>query len=277
MFNSKGEILQVSRAKLAIQSANNIWGVCGRDCAVIATRVNSTNDRPGHDILEDKIYKINDQIVVGCAGIVADVNFLVDQMRLIAQRYKCCYGSSIPVEILVKNICDIKQAYTQYANRRPFGVAIIYIGYDRHQQFQLYKSEPGGSYDNWYGTCVGENPLLCLSIINTLYDRCRGSVIDIKTACDIAINTFLHLNDWNCLNGSNTETCFEKVKVVVISLENNTPTIKFLSKDDIEKIFSKVSGVFTPVRCLMYATMPPEDKRRKDRRRFSSDCHKERK
>ena len=44
----------------------------------------------------------------------------------------------MPVEQLVRAICDVKQSYTQYGGLRPFGVSFLFAGYDRHHGFQLY-------------------------------------------------------------------------------------------------------------------------------------------
>jgi hypothetical protein len=35
----------------------------------------------------------------------------------------------IPVEQLVRNVCDTKQGYTQFGGQRPFGVSILYAGW----------------------------------------------------------------------------------------------------------------------------------------------------
>ena len=50
----------------------------------------------------------------------------------------------MPVEQLVKHICDYKQAYTQFGGLRPFGVAFLFAGYDSHYGFQV-RMEDGGS------------------------------------------------------------------------------------------------------------------------------------
>ena len=46
-------------------------------------------------------------------------------------------SESIPVEQLVAQLCDIKQAYTQFGGKRPFGVSFLYMGYDQHYGFQV--------------------------------------------------------------------------------------------------------------------------------------------
>ena len=53
-------------------------------------------------------------------------------------------GESIPCEQLVSWLCDIKQLYTQSGGKRPFGVSILYMGWDKHYGFQLYQSDPSG-------------------------------------------------------------------------------------------------------------------------------------
>ena len=73
------------------------------------------------------------------AGITSDANLLTNELRLIGQRYKYQYGESIPCEQLVSWLCDIKQAYTQSGGKRPFGVSILYMGWDKHFGYQLVR------------------------------------------------------------------------------------------------------------------------------------------
>lgn len=35
----------------------------------------------------------------------------------------------MPVEQLVRTLCDTKQGYTQYGGLRPFGVSLLYAGW----------------------------------------------------------------------------------------------------------------------------------------------------
>jgi Proteasome subunit len=39
------------------------------------------------------------------------------------------------------------QGYTQYGGLRPFGVSLLYGGWDKIDKFQLYQSNPSGNYD----------------------------------------------------------------------------------------------------------------------------------
>ena len=53
----------------------------------------------------------------------------------------------MPCEQLVTFLCDIKQAYTQCGGKRPFGVSILYMGWDKQHGYQLYQSDPSGKAD----------------------------------------------------------------------------------------------------------------------------------
>lgn len=52
---------------------------------------------------------------------------------------------------------------------RPFGVSLLYAGYDVHYQFQLYHSDPSGNYSGWKATCIGANNGTAQSLLKQEY------------------------------------------------------------------------------------------------------------
>lgn len=54
---------------------------------------------------------------------------------------------------------------------RPFGVSILYAGYDRQHGFQLYHSDPSGNYGGWKATCVGANTSAAQSVLKQEYSE----------------------------------------------------------------------------------------------------------
>jgi 20S proteasome subunit alpha 3 len=52
---------------------------------------------------------------------------------------------------------------------RPFGVSLLYAGYDPHYQFQLYHSDPSGNYSGWKATCIGANNGTAQSLLKQEY------------------------------------------------------------------------------------------------------------
>ena len=49
------------------------------------------------------------------------------------------YQEAIPVEQVVRRMADNKQYFTMHGGVRPYGVSIIYAGWDKHLGFQLYQ------------------------------------------------------------------------------------------------------------------------------------------
>ena len=65
--------------------------------------------------------------------------------------------------------------------KRPFGVSLLYMGWDQHYGYQLYQSDPSGNYTGWKATCIGNNHQVS-SFFNTLlfYFAILGSSFFIK-------------------------------------------------------------------------------------------------
>ena len=75
----------------------------------------------------------------------------------------------MPVEELVKYICDYKQSYTQFGGSRTFSVAFMYAGFDLNQGFQLYCSDPSGNYAGWKANATGVNSVNAISMLKKEY------------------------------------------------------------------------------------------------------------
>jgi 20S proteasome subunit alpha 3 len=64
---------------------------------------------------------------------------------------------------------------------RPFGVSLLYAGWDPYYQFQLYLSDPSGNYSGWKATCIGANNGTAQSLLKQEYKE------DIKVEDAIAL------------------------------------------------------------------------------------------
>ena len=116
-----------------------------------------------------KLYKMDDHILVSVSGVVADANMLIDNARVHAQRHIYSQGTPIYCEQLVRYIADHKHAYTQEGSSRPFGVSLMYAGWDAVQGFQLYCSDPSGNYAAWKAHATGKNSVNAISTLKDDY------------------------------------------------------------------------------------------------------------
>lgn len=105
------------------------------------------------------------------SGIVADANYLVDEGRIVAQQHQYSMHTPIYVEELVKNIANRKHMLTQFGSGRPYGVSLMYAGFDRVRGYQLYCSDPSGNYAAWNAHATGKNAVTTISTLKEEYAK----------------------------------------------------------------------------------------------------------
>lgn len=120
-------------------------------------------------VRREKMYQLDAHVAAAVAGITADANILVNLCRLNAQRYYLAYQEPMPVEQLVRALCDTKQGYTQFGGQRPFGVSMLFAGWDEHHGWQLYQSDPSGNYGGWKAVAIGNGHAAAQNLLKTEY------------------------------------------------------------------------------------------------------------
>lgn len=137
------------------------------------------------------------------------------------------------MELLAQRLCDMKQGYTQYGGTmvklsfdlphltvflfppfrhpglRPFGVSLLYAGYDPHYQFQLYHSDPSGNYSGWKATCIGANNGTAQSLLKQEYK----DDIEVKDAIGLVLRVMSKTMDSTTLGSEKRKSCFVRLKM----------------------------------------------------------------
>jgi 20S proteasome subunit alpha 3 len=202
-------------------------------------------------------------VIGGVAGLTADANSLVNFARNAAQKHLLTYNEDIPVELLAQRLCDMKQGYTQFGGDlplsllpairwhgdeglRPFGVSILYAGYDPHYEFQLYHSDPSGNYSGWKATCIGANNGTAQSLLKQEY---KDDIV-VKDAIGLVLRTMSKTMDSTTLNSEKRERpgwlsfvpCWHDVLVefAVLTLDPETkqPKAKIYRPHEIDALLS---------------------------------------
>ncbi|OQR76018.1 proteasome subunit alpha type-4-like [Tropilaelaps mercedesae] len=202
IFSPEGRLYQVEYAMEAIGHAGTCLGILATDGIVLAGERRNTNKLLDEVFTAEKIYKLHDDMACSVAGITSDANVLTNELRLIAQRYLIQYGESIPCERLVSWICDLKQAYTQYGGKRPFGVSLLYMGWDKHYGYQLYQSDPSGNYSGWKATCIGNNSSAAMSVLKQEY---KENETNLEQALALAVKVLAKTLDMTKLTSDKLE------------------------------------------------------------------------
>lgn len=209
----------------AIGHAGTCLGILAKDGIVLAAERRNTNKLLDEASTAEKIYKIHSDMACSVAGITSDANVLISESRVIAQRFLLQYGESIPCERLVSWLCDIKQGYTQFGGRRPFGVSILYMGWDPHYGFQLYQSDPSGNYGGWKATCIGSNSASAVSILKQDYKEDKATL---ESSIALTIKVLSKTLDTAKLTP-------EKLELATLTREDGKTRIRILKHSEVAK------------------------------------------
>lgn len=229
IFSPEGRLYQVEYAMEAIGHAGTCLGILATDGVLIAAEKRNQNKLLDDITFSEKIYKLHEDIVCSVAGITSDANVLINQLRLISQRHLLQYQEQIPCEQLVSALCDIKQAYTQFGGKRPFGVSLLFMGWDREYGFQLYQSDPSGNYGGWKATCIGNNSAVAISMLKQDY---KESELNLDQVLDLSIKVLAKTLDTNKLTP-------DKVELATLKRVDGRCEIRILKNAELEKLIKK--------------------------------------
>ena len=155
MFSPDGRLLQVEYAKKTVKQGTSALGIVCKD-GVLLIGDKRLLDKLVVSKSIEKVFKIDDHVVAVATGYLMDGRVLIERAQLMAQQHKITYDTEVDILSLVKEIANIKQAYTQYGGSRPFGVSIMFGGVDDEGP-QLFVTDVTGMYFEYKATAVGEN------------------------------------------------------------------------------------------------------------------------
>lgn len=155
MFSPEGTILQVEYAQKTVRLGSSSVGmVCSDGVFIIADK--RVKDKLIIQKSANKVFEIDSHMIAGAAGIVSDARVLIERAQVLAQQHKITYDSPIEPEVIIKEISNIKQQFTQYGGARPFGVSLLVAGI-KNKKPELYTSDITGNYFSYYANAIGEN------------------------------------------------------------------------------------------------------------------------
>lgn len=154
MFSPDGRIYQVEYAREAVKRGTTALGIVYNEgvLLVVDRRVASPLVEPNS---VEKLFKLDAHIGAASSGLVADARVLVNRARLEAQVNRITYGEPVETSMLVRNLSDLQQAYTQNGGVRPFGTALLIGGVDKGNVFRLFETDPSGAIVAYRATAIG--------------------------------------------------------------------------------------------------------------------------
>ncbi len=183
MFSPQGHLLQVEYAEKTVRLGSASIGiVCSDGVFIIADM--RVDDKLIKQKSANKVHEVDSHIIASVAGIVSDARVLIEQAQVLAQQHRITYDSDIEPELVIKNISNTKQQFTQYGGARPFGVSLMLAGINRKKP-ELYTSDVTGNYFSYYANAIGENDDKIKELLRKKYTQDLTMKKGIKIALDI--------------------------------------------------------------------------------------------
>ncbi|MCK5625172.1 archaeal proteasome endopeptidase complex subunit alpha [Candidatus Pacearchaeota archaeon] len=183
MFSPEGHLLQVEYAEKTVRlGSSSIGMVCSDGVFIIADK--RIEDKLIVKKSTNKIYEIDSHIITSVAGIVADARVLIEKAQVLSQQHRITYDSPIEPELIIKDISNIKQQFTQYGGARPFGVSLMVAGVNENKP-ELYTSDITGNYLSYNAQAIGENDEKIRDKLREKYSEALTMKQGVKLALEI--------------------------------------------------------------------------------------------
>lgn len=184
-YTPEGRLFQVEMALQAVARGSTTLGLKTKDFAVLSSQV-----KPTRSLLEpaEKIFEVDDHVGVTGSGYIGDVNTLVDEVRIAAQRHRLVYDNAIDVGTLARGLSQYLHSFTMYTVR-PFGASIIFAGVD-DLGVQLVQVDPSGTPFRGSGFAIGQYADEALEAVKNGYrpDITLDDAISLSTRAIESVN-----------------------------------------------------------------------------------------
>jgi proteasome alpha subunit len=139
---------------------------------------------------------------------------------LIAQQHRLTYDSPIEPELVIKEIANIEQMFTQYGGARPYGVSMMIAGMNKGKG-ELYVSDVTGNYFSYRAYAIGENDEKIKEKLREGY----SNDLNIEEGIKLALKIFKEIQEKN----------FDVARFEVAHIKKNINKIERLDGEKLKK------------------------------------------
>ena len=155
MFSPEGTILQVEYAQKTVRLGSvSVGMICSDGVFIISDK--RTEDKLLNPKSANKIFEVDSHLIASAAGIVSDARVLIEKAQILSQQHKVTYDNPVEPELVIKEIANTMQQFTQYGGARPFGVSVMMAGLNEKIP-ELYTSDITGNYLSYNANAIGED------------------------------------------------------------------------------------------------------------------------
>jgi proteasome alpha subunit len=222
VFSPEGRLYQVEYALEAVRRGTLAVAVKSGDAVCLAAQIKIASPLMDADEI-DKIFQIDRHIGVAISGLHADSRALIEYTRVQAQTFRLTYDEPVLLSMLVKDVADVIQQYTQYGGIRPWGCALFFIGID-DMDTQIYTASPSGIYRSFKAYAMGNGEATAREYLRDNYSE------------NLDFNNLAHLTLDALKQGADEEITKENTRFAYIKSEDRQFTAA--TKDEIDQFLS---------------------------------------
>ena len=219
MFSPDGRLLQAEYAKKSVRRAATSLGIVCKDGVVLLAHKIVFDKLMIPGFSSEKIFQVDDHIGASATGFLMDARMLIERAQLIAQQHTVTFDAPIDVLSIVKDISNMKQAYTQFGGARPFGVSFLFGGVDDAGS-QLFVTDVTGIYFGYKATAIGEHELP----IKEFFEKKYKDNLSLDQGIKLGIEAFKKVMDKE----------FDASKIEGAIVDAKTRTFRRLDKGEIQ-------------------------------------------
>merc|ERR1719231_449108 len=150
-WSPAGRIHQIEYALEAVKQGSAAIGLRSDKIALVATLKRASSELSSH---QKKIFKVDDNVGIAIAGLVADARVLAKYMRTECINHRYTYDEPMQVNRLVLKVADKSQIGTIRAGHRPYGIGLLVAGADATGP-HLFETQPSGQYFEYKAWAIG--------------------------------------------------------------------------------------------------------------------------
>jgi proteasome alpha subunit len=220
MFSPEGHLLQVEYAEKTVRLGSaSIAMVCTDGVFILADK--RIEDKLVVKESSSKVYEIDSHIIASTAGIMSDARVLIEKAQVLAQQNRITYDSPVETELIIKEISNVKQQFTQYGGARPFGVSLMVAGINNKKP-EVFTSDVTGNYLSYHANAIGESDDRIKDLLREKYKK----DFDLKHGVKLAIEIFKEIKGDK----------FDLGKFELAYIEKHDEKIKRLEGKEIENL-----------------------------------------
>jgi len=157
-FSPEGRLFQVEYAIEAIKLGSTAIGIQTSEGVILAVEKRITSPLMEPTSIE-KIVEVDTHIACAFSGLTADSKTLIDRARVESQNHWFTYDEKMQVESVAQAVSNLAIQFGDSDDdagvmSRPFGVAMLFAGYDENGT-QLYHMDPSGTYLQFDAKAIG--------------------------------------------------------------------------------------------------------------------------